>query len=144
MRLIQRMNNNDAKRPDFRDIFIEFAKLIALRSTCRRLSVGTVITSTDFKRVLAIGYNGNAIGLPNICDRKEAGNCGCLHSEENAIINCNSLEPKYVFITHSPCVMCAKRLINLGNIRCIYYHHDYRDKTALDILSKANIQVEKW
>ena len=45
-----------------------------------------MITSTDFRKVLAVGYNGNATGLANSCDRDEAGNCGCLHSEENAVI----------------------------------------------------------
>ena len=63
---------------------------IARRSTCTRLDVGTVITTTDYRKVLAVGYNGNASGLPNSCDRDEPGNCGCLHSEENAVINCDA------------------------------------------------------
>ena len=110
------------ERPSFEKIYIELARTLSLRSTCKRLNVGTVITSTDFRKVLSVGYNGNASGLPNSCDREEPGNCGCLHSEENAVINCDS--PRYVekivFVTHLPCSGCAKRLINLGNVQKNY------------------------
>jgi ADP-ribose pyrophosphatase YjhB (NUDIX family) len=100
----------------FEEVYIEFAESVAKRSTCKRLQVGTVITTTDFRKVLAIGYNGNATGLENKCDSDTPGNCGCLHSEENATINCDSPRntEKYVFVTHLPCTMCAKRLLNLG------------------------------
>ena len=77
-------------RPSFQSIYLNLAHTLAQRSTCARLQVGTVITSTDFRKVLAVGYNGNATGLPNCCDRDEPGNCGCLHSEENAVINCDA------------------------------------------------------
>jgi dCMP deaminase len=107
------------QRPSFEEIYLNLAASLASRSTCRRLKVGTVITSTDFRKVLAVGYNGNASGLPNTCDRDEQGNCGCLHSEENAVINCDTPRDveKYAFVTHLPCAMCAKRLINLGNVK---------------------------
>src|SRR5687768_9435359 len=130
-------------RPSFESIYLQLARTLAARSTCRRLQVGTVITSTDFRKVLAVGYNGNATGLPNHCDRDEAGNCGCLHSEENAVINCDSPRTveKIVFVTHLPCVACAKRLINLGNVRGIYYANDYRLRDSLEILRKVGIEV---
>ncbi len=119
--------------------------MLAHRSTCGRLKVGTVITSTDFRKVLAIGYNGNATGLPNCCDRDEPGNCGCLHSEENAVINCDAPRniEKAVFVTHLPCVQCAKRLINLGNVKTVYYGEDYRVRDSLKILQQVGIQVER-
>jgi dCMP deaminase len=124
---------------------MEFAEAIARRSTCKRLQVGTVITSTDFRKVLSVGYNGNASGLPNSCDRDEVGNCGCLHSEENAVINCDSprVVEKYVFVTHLPCVMCAKRLVNLGNVRKVFYRKEYRSTESLNILKTAGIEVEQ-
>src|SRR5579872_6679531 len=92
---------NPEKRPSFPAIYLDLARTLAARSTCKRLQVGTVITSTDFRKVLAVGYNGNATGLPNTCDREEPGNCGCLHSEENAVINCDAPRnvEKYVFVT---------------------------------------------
>ncbi len=133
------------ERPSFEHIYLALARILAQRSTCKRLQVGTVITSTDFRKVLAVGYNGNATGLPNTCDRDVVGNCGCLHSEENAAINCDtprSVE-KVVFVTHLPCVACAKRLINLGNVRRVYYGELYRDTGARDVLVSVGIHVKQ-
>ncbi len=131
-------------RPPFPNIYMNLAKTLSERSTCSRLKVGTVITSTDFRKVLAVGYNGNATGLENSCDRDEKGNCGCLHSEENAVINCDSprIWEKFVFVTHLPCVACAKRLINLGGVKKIFYSSDYRVQDSIKILNQVDIQVE--
>jgi len=134
-----------ADRPSFPDIYMRLAFLLAERSTCKRLRVGTVITSTDFRKVLAVGYNGNASGLPNTCDRDEPGNCGCLHSEENAVINCDSPRHvnKLVFVTHLPCVACAKRFINLGCVQKVYYAEDYRIQDSLAMLRSVGIEVAR-
>ena len=130
-------------RPSFEKIYMDLAFQLARRSTCARLKVGTVITSKDYRKVLAVGYNGNASGLANKCDRDEAGNCGCLHSEENAVINCDSLRAtqKVVFVTHLPCVMCAKRLINLGGVEKIFFANQYRSQDSLFVLSQVSIEV---
>lgn len=132
-------------RPTFQKIYLDLAFKLAERSTCARLKVGTVITSTDFRKVLAVGYNGNATGLHNGCDREEPGNCGCLHSEENAVINCDAprVVEKVVFVTHLPCAQCAKRLINLGNVRQIYYGLDYRLKDSIQLLSSVGIEIRQ-
>ena len=132
-------------RPSFEDIYMRLAITLAERSTCARLKVGTVITSTDFRKVLAVGYNGNASGLHNGCDRDEVGNCGCLHSEENAVINCDSPRSteKVVFVTHLPCSMCAKRLINLGNVRRVLYAHDYRRRDSVDLFAQVGVAVDQ-
>jgi dCMP deaminase len=125
---------------------MQFAETIARRSTCTRLDVGTVITTTDYRKVLAVGYNGNASGLPNSCDRDEPGNCGCLHSEENAVINCDAPRhtEKFVFVTHLPCAACAKRLINMGNVVRVIYKNDYRNKDSLDMLQSVGIEVRQF
>ena len=130
-------------RPSFEEIYISLAFTMAKRSTCTRLQVGTVITSEDYRKVLAVGYNGNASGLANRCDRDTAGNCGCLHSEENAVINCDSPREvrKIVFVTHHPCVACAKRLINLGNVTKVYYSEDYRNRDAQDLFAEVGIEL---
>ncbi len=132
-------------RPSFEEIYMRLAITLAERSTCKRLKVGTVITSTDFRKVLAVGYNGNASGLHNGCDRDEVGNCGCLHSEENAVINCDSPRSteKVVFVTHLPCAMCAKRLINLGNVRRVVYAQDYRKRDSVDLFAQVGITVSQ-
>ncbi len=133
------------ERPSFPEIYIRLAFTLAERSTCKRLKVGTVVTSVDFRKVLAIGYNGNASGLSNTCDRDEVGNCGCLHSEENAVINCDSPRDtnKFVFVTHLPCVMCAKRLINLGNVKRVYFCHNYRSQDSMNLFEQVGIEVEQ-
>ena len=140
------MTQDPNPRPSFEEVYMDFARLIARRSTCKRLQVGTVITTTDYRRVLAVGYNGNASGLPNSCDRDEPGNCGCLHSEENAAINCDSPRSveKFVFVTHLPCRACAKRLINLGSVRKVVYRDSYRDESAVELLTTVRIVVEKF
>jgi dCMP deaminase len=75
-----------------------------------------------------------------------AGNCGCLHSEENAVINCDS--PRFIekvaFVTHLPCVACAKRLINMGGLKKIYFAKDYRSQESLKLFSIVGIEIEKW
>lgn len=132
-------------RPPFERIYMDLARVLSQRSTCKRLAVGTVITSTDYRKVLAVGYNGNASGLHNGCDRDEPGNCGCLHSEENAVINCDSPRSveKIVFVTHLPCVACAKRLINLGNVKKVFYGEEYRLRDSVDLLRSVGIDVSK-
>ena len=105
-----------------------------------------MITTIDHRKILAIGYNGNAQGLPNYCDRAEVGNCGCLHSEENAAIHCDTPreQKKHVFVTHLPCPRCAKRLINLGSVQKVYYNQDYREDEALSIFSQVGIEITKY
>lgn len=109
------------ERPSFPSIYMTLAEALAGRSTCRADHVGCVVTSVDFRKVLAIGYRGNATGLPNRCDR-EGEDCGCLHAEENAVIHCDAPrgEPKIVLTSKLPCRACAKRLINLGSVQDLY------------------------
>lgn len=143
--LDSKQNVPGATRPGFSEIYLSLAFALAERSSCKRLKVGTVITSVDYRKVLAVGYNGNASGLPNCCDRDEPGLCGCLHSEENAVINCDSPRhiEKYAFVTHLPCVMCAKRLINLGNVQRVYYCREYRSQESLAIFNSVGIDMTK-
>ncbi len=140
------MEPSSKERPSFASIYMELAFALAERSSCSRLKVGTVITSTDYRKVLAVGYNGNAAGLPNGCDRVDAGNCGCLHSEENAVINCDSPRAmdKHVFVTHLPCVGCAKRLINLGGVKKVFYRNEYRSLDSIAILKSVGIEVGQF
>jgi dCMP deaminase len=133
-------------RPPFETIFMNLAEKLSLRSTCSRLSVGAVITSADFRRVLAIGYNGNAARLPNECDSNTPGACGCLHAEENACISCNEprTTPKVFFCTHLPCKMCAKRIINLGGVVRVVYGAVYRRRDGADVLITSGIVLEHF
>ena len=133
------------KRPTFEQLYMTLAFGMAQRSTCLRLQVGTVVTTTDYRQVLAVGYHGNASGLPNTCDSDVPGACGCLHSEENACINCQASRAvdKIAFVTHLPCGMCAKRLINLGGVRRLYYSEEYRRRDSIALLSDVGIAVSQ-
>lgn len=130
-------------RPSFQEIYMGLAESMSSRSTCRRLKVGAVITSPDYRKVIAVGYNGSSSGGLNDCDSDEPGKCGCLHAEENAVINCDvsRYTPKVVFCTHLPCVMCAKRLINLGGVQWVRYKNDYRIRDSVVLLQNAGIPV---
>lgn len=132
-------------RPAFQGMNMGYAHGLARRSTCKRLQVGTMITSTDHCEIFAIGYNGTASGLPHNCRADQPGNCGCLHSEDNAVAKCgvSRATPKLVYVTHLPCEMCAKRFINMGGVQKVYYTNEYRDKTALSIFQQVGIPVER-
>ncbi len=129
------------------EVYMRMAEELAKRSTCARLQVGSVITTGDLTQVLGIGYNGNARGLPNRCDSDQPGNCGCIHSEQNALIKAGAQLPgKVMFVSASPCVMCAKMIINT-NVARVYYREAYRDPAGLDVLRQAGVEVvhyDRW
>jgi dCMP deaminase len=107
------------------------------------LQVGCVITSPDFRKVIAVGYNGGASGLENECASLTEGLCGHLHAECNAIINCDVPREtkKLIFTTHLPCMQCAKMLVNLGGVQVVYWANDYRIRDSLDLLRRASIHT---
>ncbi|MBP5296247.1 MAG: hypothetical protein J6Y94_02825 [Bacteriovoracaceae bacterium] len=131
------------RRPSFEYIYMKLAFLLAQRSTCHRLQVGAVIVSEDYSRVFGIGYNGNAKGLPNSCERVTPGECGCLHAEDNALLKVSQGPeiPKIVFVTHQPCAYCAKRMVNKGGVKKVYYHEPYRLTRGIEILQECGIEV---
>ena len=133
-------------RPSFNKVYMDLAHGMSKRSTCLRLQVGCAIVSIDYRKVLAVGYNGNASGLPNECDSSEVGACGCLHAEENAVINCDVSRntTKIVYCTHLPCKMCAKRLINLGGVDTVIYEEPYRLTESIKLLRKVGITVKRY
>ncbi len=123
---------------------MRMAEELAKRSTCARTQVGTVITTGDLTQVLGIGYNGNARGLANACDSDEPGRCGCLHSEANALIKAGAATPgKVMFVTFSPCVMCAKMIVN-SNVERVYYRNPYRDPAGVQVLAAGGVEVQRY
>tara|TARA_B100000405_G_scaffold102029_1_gene71076 strand:+ start:2244 stop:2792 length:549 start_codon:yes stop_codon:yes gene_type:complete len=126
-------------RPPLFEVYMRMAEELAKRSTCARLQVGTVITDSRLEHVVAIGYNGNARGFPNRCDSDQAGKCGCIHSEMNALVKSpGHLRDKVAFITASPCAMCAKLIIQ-ANISHVFFRELYRDSTGVAILESAGV-----
>lgn len=126
-------------RPPLYEVYMRMAEELAKRSTCKRLQVGTVITDVRLENVVAIGYNGNARGFANRCDTDEPGKCGCIHSEMNALVKSpGALRDKVVFVTASPCVMCAKLMVQ-ANVAHVFYRERYRLPVGLDVLAAAGI-----
>jgi dCMP deaminase len=126
------------------EVYMRMAEELAKRSTCARNQIGSVITTGDLTQVLGIGYNGNARGLPNSCDSSEPGRCGCLHSEANALIKAGAqVEGKLMFVTASPCVMCAKMIIN-SNVRRVYYRTAYRDPAGVEVLRQGGVEAQLY
>jgi dCMP deaminase len=131
-------------RPPLYEVYMRMAEELAKRSTCARLQVGTVITDPLLEHVVAIGYNGNARGFPNRCDSDEAGRCGCIHSEMNALVKApGQLRDKVAFITASPCVMCAKLIVQ-ANISHVFYREAYRDPAGLGVLQQAGVATVRY
>ena len=129
------------KRVSKEEMYMRIAEIASLRSTCKRLQVGSIVINSDFTNILAMGYNGNYMGGPNDCDSDEPGNCGCLHSEVNAIAKCNYMDKnKILFVTNQPCKMCAKLIINSGFMR-VYYRKSYRLKEGIELLKLAGINI---
>lgn len=126
------------------EVYMRMAEELAKRSTCARNQVGTVITTGDLTQVLGIGYNGNAKGLPNACDTSEPGRCGCIHSEANALIKAGAQMPgKLLFVTVSPCVMCAKMIVN-SNVRRVYFRIPYRDQSGVETLRLGGVEAVQY
>lgn len=134
-------------RPPLYEVYMRMAEELAKRSTCSRLQVGTVITDAHLENVVAIGYNGNARGFPNECDSPTPGACGCIHSEQNALVKApGTLRDKVAFVTASPCVMCAKLMIQ-ARVSHLFYREAYRDPAGLDVLERggvATVKYDRW
>lgn len=134
-------------RPPLFEVYMRMAEELAQRSTCERLQVGTVITGPTLENVLSIGYNGNAKGFPNCCDTETPGACGCIHSEQNALVKApGGTTGKVVFVTASPCSMCAKLMIQ-ANVEYVFYRTAYRDPAGLEVLRRGGITAvhyDRW
>ena len=145
------------KRPSWDEYFMEMAELTAKRSTCMRRHVGAVIVKD--RHAIATGYNGAPSGIMHCeerggCIRQQlnvpSGQrhelCMALRAEQNAIIQAtvmgNSVEGGTIYITHQPCAICAKMILNAG-IKRIVIKEGYPDELAASILDEAGLKVEK-
>jgi dCMP deaminase len=126
------------------DIWMQLAYSISTRSNDPRLKVGAVIVTEDNETVLAAGYNGDEKGGDNKPDSLEPGKSGFIHAEVNAIAKMNYNDPrdKKIYLTHSPCPVCSRLIINAGIKRVVYWQ-DYRDNTGVEILKSRDIEVIK-
>jgi len=127
------------------EAYQRFAEALALRSTDGSQQVGCVVVSGDLERVLGVGYNGGAAGL-NDREFIPTDRSGYVHAEENALLKAGATEKdKVMFVTHTPCVMCAKRAINSGVAR-VYCRQPNRrgDAMGVEVLKRARKDVVWW
>lgn len=140
----------------FKQAYMDVAARFAKLSSARRLQVGAIVVKDD--RIISIGYNGMPAGWDNNCEHEmvveaEIGEDiilktkpEVLHAESNAIAKlarCSeSGEGASIFVTHSPCIDCAK-LIYQSGIGHVYYRGSYRSGDGIEFLNKCGVKVEK-
>ena len=149
------MSEPPRERPDWDEYFMEIANVVALRSNCSRRHVAAVIVKD--KRIISTGYNGtprgirncNEGGCPRCSSHAPSGTnlteCLCSHGEENAIVQAAyhgiCVKDSTLYTTFSPCLLCAKMIINAG-IREVVYRERYSiDSTSRAILQEAGVKT---
>lgn len=129
--------------------YMRTAHTFAELSSAQRLHVGAIIVKDD--RIISIGYNGMPSGWSNTCeDVLEDGTLKTkpevLHAESNAIAKLaksnESGEGATIFVTHSPCLECAKLIFQSG-IRQVFYNQEYRNSLGIDFLGKSGIEIQQ-
>jgi len=142
-------------RPETDEYFLKIASVVAERSTCRRHHMGAIAVRD--KHILATGYNGAASGLKdclelgclrdemNIPSGERQEICRGIHAEQNVIIQAAlhgvSLEGGIIYCTHTPCVLCAKMLVN-AKIKRFVSSGRYSDDSFIDLFQEAGIEVD--
>lgn len=136
--------------------FMEMAEVVKKRSTCLRRQVGAVVVKD--KRILSSGYNGAPSGIRhceetgclreqlNIPSGERHELCRGTHAEQNAIIQAAlhgvKIEGATIYVTHQPCILCTKIIINAG-IKTVIYQGDYPDTFSEEMLKEAGIELVK-
>lgn len=117
------------------------ARTIAERSVDPRLKVGCIIVDPENRGVLGVGYNGDEAGGRNAVESLEPGQSGFVHAEINALIKTRETRGASMYVTHSPCPVCARAIVNARVARVIY-GEAYRDARGVEILQGAGIGVQ--
>ena len=134
-------------KPKFIELYSDIAERVSKLSSARRLQVGAIVVRDD--RIISIGYNGMPAGWDNNCEHlQEDGTLKTrpevLHAEMNALMKlARSYESGLgadLFITHSPCMECAKGIYQAGIDR-VYYGRQYRSNEGIQFLKQSNIEV---
>jgi dCMP deaminase len=141
----------------FIDAYMKTAEVFAELSSARRLHVGAIVVKQD--RIISIGYNGMPSGWDNNCEEEIVDSYSgripsvtlkskkeVLHAETNAIAklakSTESGDGATMFITHAPCMDCAK-LIYQSGITSVFYRNSYRDQSGLEFLKTAKVEINQ-
>jgi len=146
---IESVTDSCQERPSWDTYFMATALLMATRSSCERLHVGCVIVSGGGQknRIVSAGYNGFLPGAPHTSRVRDGHEQATVHAEQNAICDAArrgvSLEGATIYISHFPCINCAKILAAAG-ISMIKYHRDYKnDPLVKEILIESGVSIEQ-
>ena len=129
----------------FDEKYMQMAAVWATNSYCKRRQVGALLVKD--RMIISDGYNGTPSGFENICeDENGVTKPYVLHAEANAISKIaksgNSADGATLYVTASPCMECAKLIIQSG-IRRVVYRDEYRLTDGIDLLRRAGVEVEK-
>ena len=131
------------RQPQFDKRYLEMASTWSENSYCERRKVGALIVKD--RMIISDGYNGTPQGFENVCE-DETGKTKnyVLHAEANAITKVaksnNSSQGATLYVTSSPCLECAKLIIQSG-IKRVVFSEKYRIEEGIDLLKRANIEI---
>ncbi len=126
--------------------YLRMAQIWAENSYCRRRQVGALIVKN--KMIISDGYNGTPVGFENVCeDENDHTKPYVLHAEANAITKVaqshNSSSGATLYVTSSPCIECAKLIIQSG-IKRVVYGEVYRLRDGIELLERAGIECVQF
>ena len=129
----------------FVDAFMDTAERFAQLSSAKRLQVGAIIVKDD--RIISIGYNGMPAGWTNECEKEDGFTKDeVIHAEANAIAklakSSESGKDSIMFLTHAPCIHCAKQIFTAG-ISSVYYRNTYRSDDGIKFLEKCGVEINR-
>ena len=141
---LQNIINNNDDRLNWKTYFISVALLISSRSPSSKLKVGSVIVNNN--RIISSGYNGYPAGTPHISIHRDNHEINTIHAEQNAVSDAAkrgvSIDNTTIYVTHFPCINCAKTIISSG-IKTVKYKEEYKHDDLVDELFKVSgVNVE--
>jgi dCMP deaminase len=137
------MNQSNEKETQLDKRYLRMAMIWAENSYCQRRKVGAILVKD--RMIISDGYNGTPAGFENVCeDESGVTKPYVLHAEANAITKVarsnNSSDGSTLYVTASPCVECAKLIIQAG-IRRVVFHELYRLSDGIDLLTRAGVEI---
>jgi dCMP deaminase len=152
------MTDQPFERPDWATYFMDIAHVVARRGNCIRRQVAAVIVKDQ--RIISTGYNGTPRGTKNCCDGgcprcasdapsgTDLAECICSHAEENAITQAAyhgiSVRGGTLYCTVSPCLICAKMIINSGITEVVYEEEYHFDDQTRELFSQTGVSCRQY
>ena len=137
------MENELSKQTKLDLRYLRMARIWAENSYCKRRQVGALVVKD--KMIISDGYNGTPSGFENICEENDIARPYVLHAEANAITklarSSNNSDGSTLYVTASPCIECAKLIIQAG-IKRVVYAEKYRLNDGIQLMERAGIKVE--